>query len=79
MTKDWVHRPFSSMPDLIADCRESGEYILSPAWTSSVGMSNPADFPFFKDCTAAFTSLRRTRWSSSVCVSGDSSVLMNLH
>ena len=29
MTKDWVHRPFSSMPDLIADCRESGDYIPS--------------------------------------------------
>ena len=25
--RDW---PFSSLPDLIADCREIGEYILSP-------------------------------------------------
>ena len=28
----------------------------------------PADFPFFNDCTAASTSLRRIGWSSSVSV-----------
>ena len=40
-----------------------------PAWTSAGGMlSTPADFPFFSDCTAASTSLRRMGWSSSVPV-----------
>ena len=38
-----------------------------PAWTSSAGMlSTPADFPFFNDCTATSTSLRRMGWSFSV-------------
>ena len=42
-----------------------------PAWTSSAGLlSTPAVFPFFNDCTAASTSLRRIGWSSSVCVWG---------
>ena len=37
-----------------------------PAGTSSAGMfSTPADFPFFNNCTAASTSLRRMEWSSS--------------
>ena len=41
------------------------------AWTSSAGMLlTPADFPFFNDCIAASTSLRRTVWSSSVSVWG---------
>ena len=31
-------------------------------------LSTPADFPFFSDCTAASTSLRRIGWSSSVCL-----------
>ena len=45
-----------------------------PAWTSSAGLlSTPADFPFFGDCTAASTSLRRMGWSSSVSVWGQSS------
>ena len=40
-----------------------------PAWTSSAGMlSTPADFPFFNDCTAASTSLRRMGWSAYVSV-----------
>ena len=40
-----------------------------PAWTSSAGMlSTPADYPFFSDCTAASTSLRRMGWSVSVWV-----------
>ena len=30
--------------------------------------STPADFPFFNDCTAASTSLRRMGWSSSICL-----------
>ena len=42
-----------------------------PAWTSSAGMlSTPADFPFFNDCSAASTSLRRMGWSSSMFVRG---------
>ena len=41
------------------------------ASTSPAGMlSTPADFPFFNDCTAASTSLRRMGWSSSVSVWG---------
>ena len=39
------------------------------AWTSSAQMLlTPADFPFFNDCTAASTSLRRMGWSSSVFI-----------
>ena len=46
-----------------------------PAWTSSAGMlSTTAVFPFFGDCTAAFTSLRKMGWSSSVSVWGPSSI-----
>ena len=43
---------------------------ISPLVNSgSAGMlSTPADFPFFSDCTAASTSLRRMGWSSSVSV-----------
>ena len=42
-----------------------------PAWTSSAGMlSTPADFPFFNDCSAASTSLRRMGWSYSMFVRG---------
>ena len=39
------------------------------ARTSSAGiLSTPAAFPFFNDCTAASTSLRRMGWSSAVSV-----------
>ena len=61
MTKDWllqivVKAVITSSP---------------PSWTSSAGMlSTPADVPFFSDCTAASTSLRRIKWSSSVSVWG---------
>ena len=42
-----------------------------PAWTSPAGMlSTPVDFPFFSDCTAVSTSLRRMGWSSAVCIWG---------
>ena len=42
-----------------------------PAWTSSAGvLSTPANFPFFSDCTAASTSLRRMGRSYSVGVCG---------
>ena len=44
----------SCLPDPVIDCRESGNYVLSTAWTSSTGMlSTPAGFPLFNDCTAA--------------------------
>ena len=50
-----------------------------PAWTSSAGkLLTPADFLFFSDCTATSTSLQRIGWSS-LCLSGHSSVLMDLH
>ena len=73
MTKDWVH--------MVGHCPVS-QIMLQivvlavitsspPAWTSSAGMlSTPADFPFFHDCTAASTSVRRMGWSSSVSVWG---------
>ena len=49
-----------------------------PALISSAGMlSNPSDFPFFSDCTAASTSLRR-RDGHPLCLSGDSPVRMDL-
>ena len=47
------------LPDLAADCRESGDYVFSTCLDSFAGMSTPADFPFFNDRTAASTSLRR--------------------
>ena len=31
--------PFSNLPDLIADCRESGDYVISSAWTVLLGCS----------------------------------------
>ena len=44
------------------------------SWTSSAGMLlTPADFPFFRDSTAASTSLRRMGWSSYVSFWGQSS------
>ena len=50
-----------------------------PAWTSSAAMlSTPADFPFFNDCTAAST-LCEGWGGHPLCLSGDSSVLMDLH
>ena len=46
----------------------------SPVLSSSAGMlSTPADFPFFSDCTAASTSLRRMGWSFSVSAWGQPS------
>ena len=45
--------------------------VSPPAWTSSAGMlSIPADFPFFRDFTAAFTSSRKMGQSSSSVVCG---------
>ena len=81
MTKHWVHGVGHSPV-----CQISLQIVVRvvitscpPAWASSAGMlSVPADFPFFSDCTAASTFLRRMGWSSSVSVWG-SPVLMDLH
>ena len=59
--------PFSSLPDLIADCCENGDYILSTC--SFAGMSStPADFPFFSDCTPPL--LFEGRGGHPLCLSG---------
>ena len=71
MTEDWVHGVGHSPV-----CKILLQIVLRavitsspPAWTSSAGMlSTLADFPFFNDCTAASTSLRRMGLSSSVSV-----------
>ena len=57
------------MPNLVADCCESGDYTLCTCLDQFCwNVSTPADFPFFDDFTAACTSLRRMGWSSSVSV-----------
>ena len=71
MTKDWVHGfGHSPVGQILLQIVVREVITFSPpAWTSSAGMlSTPADFPFFNDCTAASTSLRRMGWSSSVSV-----------
>ena len=71
MTRDWVHGVGHSPVCQILLQIVMRAVITSspPAWTSSAGMlSTPADVPFFNDCTAASTSLRRMGWSSSVSV-----------
>ena len=71
MTKDWVHRVgHSPLCQILLQIVVRAVITSSPpAWTSSAGMlSTPADFPFFNDCTAASTSVRRMRRSSSVSV-----------
>ena len=69
MTKDWVHGVGHSPVCQILLQIVVREAITPspPSWTSSAGMlSTPADFPFFNDCTAASTPLRKMGWSSSV-------------
>ena len=71
MTKDWVHGvDHSPVCQILLQIVVRGVITSSPpARTSSAGMlSTPADSPFFNDCTAASTSLRRMGWSSSVSV-----------
>ena len=71
MTKDWVHGVgHSPVCQILLQIVVRAVITSSPpAWTSSAGMlPTPADFPFFNDCTAASTSLRRLGWSSSVSV-----------
>ena len=73
MTKDWVHGVgHSAVCQILLQIVVRAVIISSPpAWTSSAGMlSTPADFPFFNDCTAASTSLRRMEWLSSLSVWG---------
>ena len=79
MTKDWVHGVGRSPVCQILLQIVVREVITSspPAWTSSAGtLSTPADFPFFNDCTAASTSLRRMGWSTSVSVWGQFSTMV---
>ena len=73
MTKDWVHGVGHSpvCQILLQIVVRAVTTSPPPAWTSSAGMlSNLADFPFFNDCTAASTPVRRMGWSSSVSVWG---------
>ena len=73
MTKERVHRVcyFPVCQILLQLVVRAVITSYSTAWTSSAGMlSTPADFPFFSDCTAASTSVRRMGWSSSVSVWG---------
>ena len=68
-TKDWVqavgHSPVCQI--LLQIVVRAVITSSPPAWTSSAGMlSTPDDFPFFNDCTAASTSMRKMGWSSSV-------------
>ena len=68
MTKDWVHGVGHSPVCQILLQIVVREVITSspPAWISSAGtLSTPADFPFFSDCTAASTSLRKMGWYCS--------------
>ena len=76
MTKDWVHGVgHSPVCQILLQIVVRAVITPSPpAWTSSAAMlSTPAYFPFFNDCTAASTSVRRMGWSSSVSVLGQSS------
>ena len=69
MTKGWVHGVgHSPVCQILLQIVVRAVITSSPpAWTSSAGMlSTPADFPFFNDCTAASTSMRKMGWSSSV-------------
>ena len=63
--------PFSCLPDFKQIVVTAVITSCPPACTSSAGMlSTPADFPFFSDCTVAYSSLRRMGWSSSVSLWG---------
>ena len=81
MTKDWVHWVGHSSACQILLQIVVRVVITSspPAWTSYAWMSSiPADFPFFNDCTAA--PLLCEGWGGHpLCLSGYSSVLMDLH
>ena len=71
--KDWVHGAgHSPVCQILLQIVVRAVITSSPpAWINSAGMLlTPADFPFFNNCTAAFTSLRRMMWLSSVCVWG---------
>ena len=70
MTKDWVHGVgHSPVCQILLQIVVRAVITSPPAWTRSAGMlSTPTDFPFFNDCTASSTSLRRMGWSSSVFV-----------
>ena len=81
MTKDWVHGVGHSPV-----CQNLSQIVVRavitsspPAWASSARMlSTPADFRFLSEFTAASTSLRMMG-GHPLCLSVDSSVLMDLH
>ena len=78
LAKDWVHGVgHSPVCQILLQIAVRAVISSSPpAWASSAGMlSTPADFPFFSDCTAASTYLRRMGWSSSVSVWGQFSTV----
>ena len=71
MTKDRVHGVgHSPVCQILLHIAMKAAITSSlPSWTSSAGMlSTPADFPFYNNCTAASTSLRRMGWSFSLSV-----------
>ena len=73
MTKDWVHGVgHSPVCQILLQIVVRVVITFSPpAWTSPAGLlSTPADFPFFSDCAAASTPLRKMGWSSFVSVWG---------
>ena len=80
MTKDWVHGVgHSPVCQILLQIVVRAAITSSPpARTSSAGMlSTPADFPFFSDCTVAST-LWEGLGGHPLCLSGDSSVLMDI-
>ena len=81
MTKDFVHGVghFPVCQILLQIVVRAVITSSPPAWTSSAGMlSTPADFPFFNDCTQP--PLLCEGWGGHpLCLSGDSSVRMDLH
>ena len=73
MTEDWVpgvgHSPVCQI--VLQIVVRAVITSSPPAWSGSAGMLwTPTDLPFFNDCTAVSTSLRRMGWSSSVSVWG---------
>ena len=73
MSKNWVHGVnLSPVCQILLQIVVRAAITSSPsAWIHSAGMlSATGDFPFFNDCTAASTSLRRMGWLSPVSVWG---------
>ena len=81
MTEDWVHGVGHSpvCQTLLQIVVRAVITSSPPAWTSFAGMlSTPADFHFFVDCMQP--QLLCEGWGGHpLCLSGDSSVLMDFH